>query len=92
MRCSARKSWTALRQGLPGAVVVDDDEASRAHLVVEGDEGVHCRFVEITIETEHGDRVDRGRGERVGEPTFEKTDSVVEQFRTDRSWPEPGRR
>ena len=61
------------------AVVVDDDEPARRHLVVEGGQRVHRRFIHVAVEAQHREPLDRRGAKRVLEPALEEDDAVVEE-------------
>ena len=64
---------------LDAAVVVDDDEAARRHLVIEGGQCVRRRFVHVAVEAQHGEPLDRRGAQRVLEPALEEHDAVVQE-------------
>ena len=64
---------------LDAAVVVDDDEPARRHLVIEGGQRVRRRFIHVAVEAQHGEALDRRGGKRVLEPALEEHDAVVQE-------------
>ena len=60
-------------------IIVDDHRASGGNLVVKAVEGLDRGLVHIAVQSENGNFIYRGIGQRVLEPTLEEPHAVVEQ-------------
>src|SRR5207253_8018536 len=68
--------------GLPAGgplVVVDDHPAARGEAAIEVLEGVHRRFVQVSIDADDGPGQIAESRQRVAEPALDEPDPVVEQ-------------
>src|SRR5581483_4536216 len=60
-------------------IVVDDHEAARCEQRVQRPERIHGRLVEIAVESQQRELLDRRERQRVAEPALEEAHLVVEQ-------------
>src|SRR5262245_2385246 len=65
--------------GDDGAVVVHDAEAAGRELRIERGQGLPGGGIEVAVQPEHGQAVDRRLGKRVPEPAGQKANLPVEQ-------------
>src|SRR5437763_10699891 len=69
-----------LLAGRNHAVVVDDHISAPRHPVVQIREGIHRRFVQISVEPQDRQLLDRRIRQRVAEPSLKEPDLLVEQL------------
>jgi hypothetical protein len=69
----------SLFTGLDGPVVINNAKATGRKSRVEGVKGLNGGFVEVAIESQHSDAIDRGFGERVFEPAGQKPNAIIEE-------------
>jgi hypothetical protein len=61
------------------AIVVDDQEPAGLPLGIERRDRGHRAFVQVPVQSRHGESLDRGLPQCVLEPAFEKLHLVVEE-------------